>query len=677
MRREEGIMNESKRRTSTAPLFLAALAVGVLSCASGPATKGEDDGVEGGVEGPAFVPMQDKPEFEWWRKSMETRDQRLAWFREARFGMFMHWGVYSELGGVWEGSPVQGYAEHIMRRKKLSVKDYKEKVAAIFNPKEFNADEWVSTAKKAGMGYLIITSKHHDGFAMYDSAVSDFNVVKATPWKHDPMADLKAACKKHGIKFGFYYSQAWDWSEADGTGNDWDYDAPAGDKKLHGGTDWWKAEPALVERVQKYVDRKAIPQVQELIKKYDPDIMWFDTPSKMPPELNLKVLAAARAAKPDLVVSSRICQPVPRGPHANFGDYLSTTDKPADFPPTDGDWEGIPTTNESYGWHKMDTSHKPPSHFIGLLAKAAARGGNLLLNIGPMGTGKFDPKDVAILDGIAAWMKVNGESIHGTTRTPLPVQAWGESTRKGQTLYLHVMYWPKKGRVLVGGLKSPVKRAYLLSDPKHANLEVEKAGDKDVIIQAPEKAPDPVDTVIALEVDGAEIATDPARVIGSDVAVDGLRAFDAQRGGGLMWGAGKDRDAYAMNWRRPDDSIRWRVRVREAATYDVSIIYDAEKTSAGGTYVVKFGDKALPGTVAEAPSGPQPLGRVTVEPGLAEITVDGTKIVGGELMRLRGLVLAVPGAAAAEPAPAAAGKPEAPAKAGKPAGKAKGKGKKK
>jgi alpha-L-fucosidase len=600
---------------------------------------GDDPGAQAVPVAPD-TPIQDRPDMEWWRQSMKDRAERVAWFKQARFGMFVHWGAYSHLGGVWNGKKVEGYAEHIMRKEKITSAVYQEKLAAPFNPTEFNADEWMANAKKAGMGYFVITSKHHDGFAMYDSQVSDYNVVKVSAWHHDPMKDLKAAAQKHGIKFGFYYSQAWEWHHPDSPGNDWERDNPGGDRRLFGQR-YWETNPELVTKVRRYVDGKVIPQLKELIAKYDPDIIWFDTPGRLPPEENLRVLKAVREAKPTLVVNSRICQPVPNGPPANFGDYFSTTDKPAEFPPPPGDgtgeWEGIPTTNESYGWHKMDTTHKPPSHFVQLLAKAAARGGNLLLNIGPMANGKFEQKDVDILGGVGAWMKVNGESITGTDRTPLPVQAWGESTRKGNTLYLHVLNWPRKGRVVVGGLKSDVKRAYLLSAPKR-KLEVRRLGPVDVAVQAPAKAPDAVDTVIALELAG-EPATDPTRLLSSDVAADTLRAFDGKLEGELTFAQGKAENSYVQGWKRAGDRVVWSVRLREPASFDVAVSYNAPKASAGGTFVVKVADKSLAGQVAETPSAPVSLGRVSLPAGNFDIVVEGTAIKGEELMRLRALTL--------------------------------------
>jgi hypothetical protein len=383
----------------------------------------------------------------------------------------------------------------------------------------------------------------------------------------------------------------------------------------------------------------------------------------MPVPENLRILKAVREAKPDIVVSGRITQGTPSGPPARYGDYVSTTDKPAEFYPVEGDWEGIPTTNESYAWHKMDDSHKEAGHFIGLLSKAAARGGNVLLNIGPMGDGKFDPKDLTILEGIGAWMKVNGEAIRGTTRTPLPVQAWGESTRKGNTLYLHVMTWPRKGRLVVGGLKSNVKKAYLLADPKKT-LKTERAGELDVVVQLPDSAPDPIVSVVALECDG-EIAADKTRVLSTDVIEDAMRVFDGRISGGLTFGSGKVRDAYALNWSSTQQSVSWLLRAREKATYQVFIVYDAEPKSVGGTFTVKLGTTVLPGTVAETPRKAIDLGQAVVEPGKLELAVEGTKLTGGELMRLRGVILTQVGA-----------EPEPPKKAAKPAKGAKGKGKK-
>ena len=629
----------TKTNSSTFPLLLACLLGGALSCATTSTGETSEEEQQASNEPPA----QQGDDLAWWRKSMETRDQRIGWFREARFGMFVHWGVYSTLGGVWQGNPVKGYAEHIQRIAKIPGDVYKDNVASHFNPTEFNAEEWMATVKNTGMRYFIITAKHHDGFAMWDSAVSDYNVVKATPWKHDPMKDLRDAAKKAGIHFGFYYSHAWDWEAAGAPGEGWKYPRSQGEKSLSDDLRWMEQALEPAAKIKKYVDGKVIPQLKELLAKYDPEILWFDTPSFLPVSENLRILKAVREAAPNVVVSGRITQGTPNGPPARYGDYVSTTDKPADFPPVEGDWEGIPTTNESYAWHKEDNSHKTPEHFIGLLARAAARGGNILLNIGPMNTGKMDPLDLKILEGIGKWMAVNGDSVRGTARSGLPVQAWGETTRKGNTLYLHVTNWPQKGKIVIGGLKSNVKSAIALADPKKKPLKTSRAGAMDVVVQGPELALDPTDTVIAVELDG-DLQADKTRVLSVDAVEDTMRVFDASISAGMKFGAGKVRDAYAEGWTKTEQSISWQLRAPAKATYDVSVVYDADAKSAGGTFQIKLGPKVLPGTIAPTPGKAVSLGQVEVEPGKLELAVEAVKVVGPELMKLRGVILTLQGA---------------------------------
>ncbi len=601
------------------------------------------------------------PDFEALQPTAAEREARLGWWRDARFGMFVHWGVYSGLSGTWNGKAYGGYAEHIQRMAKIPCAVYRKEVAGRFNPTGFNADEWIRLAKEAGMGYFVITAKHHDGFAMFDSQVSDFTIVKATPFARDPMRELQAACRKHGLKFGFYYSHAFDWGEADGPGNDWDYENPGGDKLLHG-ANWWEKFPEFLPKARRYVDEKSIPQLQELIRMYDPDIIWFDTPHKLPPEENLRILAAVRKAKPGLVINGRLVR--------GGGDYDSTCDRAAEFAPHAGDWEGVPTTNESYGYNQNDRSHKPPAHFIQLLAKSAARGGNQLMNIGPMGDGRIDAADVAILKGIGAWWQLNGEAIRGTTRTPLAVQAWGESTLrlksgpagKDSTLYLHVFDWPRDGRLVIGGLKSEVKLAWLLRDKAntmYTHLKAVRVNPIDVRIEGlPKDAPDAADSIIAIECVG-EPQADPVRLLATRVAVNTLRGFDAKLEGKLQFGPGKSSDAWVTNWKSKGDAVVWPVRLNEEATFEVELVYDAPKDSkggkvkegdagrertqagrgAGGVYLVKVGTQTLEKQVRTGTNVRDTLGKLTLEPGSFEIRVSAREITGEELLRLRAVML--------------------------------------
>ncbi|HKH90222.1 MAG TPA: alpha-L-fucosidase [Gemmatimonadaceae bacterium] len=587
---------------------------------------------------------QDRPEMSWWRTSMQTRDARLAWWREARFGMFIHWGVYSQLAGSWRGSPVRGYAEHIQRIRKIPAAEYRAEAVAKFEPVKFDADEWVRSARQAGMGYMIITAKHHDGFAMFDSEISDYDVVQATPWHRDPMRELRDAAKRQGLRFGFYYSHAFDWGDADAPGNDWEYQNPGGDLNLHGGRDWWLTSPERLVTARRYVDRKAIPQIRELIAKYDPDILWFDTPHKLPPEENLRILRAAREAKPDIVINGRGVQPVPGGPETRFGDYANTADRPAEIYPHEGDWEAIPTTNESYGYHASDSSHKPPEHLVRLLAKAAARGGNLLLNIGPRGDGTFDAKDTAILAGVGRWMAVNGASIHGTTRTPLPPQIWGQSTLKGNRIYLHVFDWPANGKLHLSGLRSPVFGASLLARPGSPALAVTRLGPTDVEIAVPPTPVDPWDTVIALDCGVPMETAEGIWLPGAGPPLK-LHVFDATiAGAGIAYGDGKRGNDVTQRWSDTSSTVTWTVRVSEPASYRLALEYAYASKDSAGTFEVSAGDARLPGTVRPTAGNSafqvHDLGVVRLQPEVTRITVRGLRLVGADLMRLRNVVLA-------------------------------------
>jgi len=352
----------------------------------------------------------------------------------------------------------------------------------------------------------------------------------------------------------------------------------------------------------------------------------------MPPGLNYRVLKATREASADVVINSRCV--------AELGDYLSTADRPAEFSPHEGDWEGIPTTNESYGYHKADHSHKPPEHFIVLLAKAAARGGNLMLNVGPRGDGTIDPADVAILAGIGRWMKVNGESIHGTTRTPLSVQSWGESTRKGSTLYLHVFDWPGDGKLTVGGLRSDVTGAYLLGDPARTPLATRRLNDLDVQIDVPAERPDRTDSVIAVQCEDGPILVDRARLLDPKSA-NQLRVFDGhlEGTGTIQFGQGKKENAYVEQWSRTDDSVSWSVRVTQPVTLDVTATYDAQPESVGGMFAVNCGNDKLVAFVKAGQEQTQRVGTLHLGPGDHQIKVQALQIAGKELMCLRSLTL--------------------------------------
>ena len=579
------------------------------------------------------------PDLQWERDAKATRDQRLGWWREAKFGCFIHWNDASLLGSEWKGKHYGGYAEHIQRMAKIPCEEYRREVAGKFNPTKFDADQWVQLIKKAGMRYVIITAKHHDGFAVYDSDVSDFSIVKMSPYGRDPMADLKSACDKHGLKFGFYYSHAFDWGEPNGPGNDWDYQNPGGDRHLHGGRNWYDAHPEMVPRIRKYVDGKSLPQVLELIKKFDPDIFWFDTPHKLPPEENLRILKAVRTAKPSLVVNSRIVQGYDGWP-GHFGDYASTGDRAVDFRSRDGDWETIPTTNESYGYSKSDHSHKTPEFLVRVMAKAAARGGNMLLNIGPKGDGEIDAPDVEILTGIGKWMDVNEVSIRGTDRTTLPVQAWGESTRKKNTFYLHVFNWPSDGTLELGGFLGTINKAWLLSDKNQTPLSHERTDEMTVQFRVSNDAPDLASSVIVVEVDDAE-NVDSNRPI--SITTDNmLRAFDGIAvGGRFRYGDGKASRNGASAWTRDGQAMTWPVYLSEPGKFKVIAEYKPSKQS--NKFIVEAGKEKISATAKSVGKRSRyithDLGTISLSAGPQVIKIQADGVPEGDLMELRALHL--------------------------------------
>ncbi len=565
----------------------------------------------------------------WRTASMKTHDARITWWREAKFGMFIHWGIYSLPAGQWNGHKVSGYAEHLMRKEKITRNDYLD-LAHRFNPVLFNADEWARQAKQAGMKYLIITAKHHDGFAMYPSKISNFNIHEQTPFKRDPMAELAAACKKQGIRFGFYYSHAFDWEDPNAPGNDWEYDNPGGDKLLHGGANWFDAHPELLPKAQRYVDEKAIPQIKELLLTYHPDILWFDTPHKLPLTENMRILKAIRDTDPNVVVNGRLV----RTAASNFGDYKNTADRPAEFYPVTGDWEAIPTTNESYGYHQYDNSHKSPGFFVRLLAKAVSRGGNLLMNIGPKGDGTIDVKDQSILKGIGNWMSDNSASIFNAHPSGLALQNWGVTTAGNNLVYLHIFEWPADGWLQVGGLSGDITKARLLAGPSNSPLTVQAKG-KDLYIKLPKQAPDTVNTVIVLETKG-KLTIDPLQFVASNIPVTRLLAFDATlHGKGLKYGDGKADKYYVDGWESTDQWLSWDFRTAAPGNYRVVIRYLASGKDKSA-YMFQLDDLEIERKAARSGREQvvtEELGTVSLKAGRHQLSIKPVTI-NGELMKL-------------------------------------------
>ncbi|WMT39073.1 alpha-L-fucosidase [Paenibacillus sp. D2_2] len=568
----------------------------------------------------------------WWPESLENMESRMAWWREARFGCFIHWGLYSLSGGRWKGSKSVGYAEHLMRMKKISQQEYQEIFIDEFNPLKFNAESWVQSIKAAGMRYLVITAKHHDGFALYPSDAYPYD-IRMTPFNRDPLLELKEACAKHDIKYGFYYSHAFDWEHPDAPGNDWEYSNPGGDLRLYEGEGklWFTEHPELVPRVaDNYVDHKSIPQIIELINKYEPDILWFDTPHKLPLSENLRILEAIRKADNRIVVNGRLA--VGQG-YDTFADYVNTGDRAHEIIPCEGDWETIPTTNESYGYSIDDNSHKPVSELIQLLVKAAARGGNVLMNLGPKGDGAIDERDMVILQEIGIWLDTHGESIYGTTATPLEVQQWGESTRKENMLYLHVFDWPEDGKLVLGGLMNHIHKAWVLSDKSQQSLATRRLNYCDWIIDLPISTPTNSSscTVIAVEVAG-EPRVCSGRLIG-EKGINVLRSFDAIVSGGMGYGDGKKGNEYIDNWTSMSQRVTWKIRAYHSMRVKVILKYKA-LDDMGGVVQVELGEKMYQERIETGTDYTTVEQEFRILAGKQDLSIVAAQIDGTELMRL-------------------------------------------
>ena len=432
------------------------------------------------------------------------------------------------------------------------------KYAEQFNPTDFDADEFVGLAKEAGMKYLVITAKHHDGFAMFDSKANPYNVVKATPFKRDIMKELADACAKQGIKFGFYYSQAQDWHHPGGFGNGWD-------KTI-------KRVPSDV-----YVMEKAVPEVKQLLTDYgDIGIFWWDTPRKMTKE-SFDALHSLTKLQDNVITNDRLGEEYP-------GDYKTFERKIPQRGPVGKDWEVCMPISGSWGYKIGDNSFKSPKTLIQNLIDIAHKGGNYLLNVSPTGTGALLPQATERLKIIGQWMKVNGDSIYGTTASPFETLEWGRCTKKvvdGQTtLYLHVFDWPTDGKLLVPGLKNKVESAMLLDGGQSLDF---KAGDDGVTISLPAEAPDQYASVIVLKVDGVleVVANLPAIDTDGKLVLTADKAF-IHNNEGSKDAAIKMHDGvpHISTWTDKEAFAEWTFRVKTPGEYEVKIVgsIEAEKS---------------------------------------------------------------------------------------------------
>lgn len=486
-------------------------------------------------------------------ETAQQKDARMKWWRDAKFGMFIHWGLYAIPAGEWKGKPVPGIGEWIMNRGKIPKEEY-EVLQKQFNPVDYDPAEWVRIAKQAGMKYIVITSKHHDGFCLFNSKLTDYD-MEGTPYGKDLLKPLADACHEQGIKICWYHSIM----------------------------DWHHPQAHTEEYFQHMRG-----QLKELLTNYgEIGVMWFDGEwiNQWSEQRGAELEKYLRQLQPQLIINNRIGKRK-RSP-GDFGtpeQHIPATGMPG------WDWETCMTMNNTWGFKKDDHAWKSSEDLIHKLVDIVSKGGNFLLNVGPTATGKIPQPSVERLADIGRWMDVNGQSIYGTTASPFQRLVWGRCTQKPGKLFLHVFQWPTDGTLVVPGLQNDVQRAYLLAHPDQEGVAAKREAEN-VILTLPDVTPDPWDTVIVLEIDGDPLVTQ-ADVRQAEDRTITLLARDADtHGERIQYESGKGKDNIGF-WTDPEEWVSWVCRVDTPGKFSVEVRYAC--TSPGGSaYTIEVADQKL------------------------------------------------------------------------------------
>ena len=434
----------------------------------------------------------------------ETPDEhnaRMRWWREARFGLFIHWGLYAVPAGEWDGKTE--YGEWIRTSARIPLSTY-DRFVGQFNPTSFDASAWVRMAKDAGMKYIVITSKHHDGFCLFDSKETDFDVM-STPFRRDIMKELSEACRKEGLTMCWYHS-IMDWHHPDYLPRrEWEKDRPT--------------QGADFDRYVGYMKR----QLRELLTNYgEIGVLWFDGEweSTWNTARGKDLYEYVRGLQPQIIVNNRVgaARSGMEGltKEGEFGGDFGTPEQQIPATGLPGvDWETCMTMNDHWGYNRADQNWKSSKELVRMLADIASKGGNFLLNVGPTAEGLFPQASVERLAVMGRWMKTNGDAIHGTSASPFRSLPWGRCTQRatpeGATLYLHVFDWPPDGKLRVPGLFNQVRGAYLLADASRTPLAAVRQEDA-VVVSLPPAAPDSLNSVVVLELKGKADVNDPPKI---------------------------------------------------------------------------------------------------------------------------------------------------------------------
>ncbi|CAH8281512.1 alpha-L-fucosidase [Mariniflexile fucanivorans] len=504
------------------------------------------------VFGSACAQKVVKPEL---TKTKEISDaERMAWWEEARFGMFIHWGIYTVPAGFYKGEAQTNSAEWIMNKGKIPISEY-EQFAKEFNPTKFNAKEFVALAKQAGMKYMVITAKHHDGFSMFDSKATDYNIVDATPFKRDVLKELAKECQEQGIKFGFYYSQAQDWHHPGGLGNTWDKD---------------------LKRVSsdEYVYEKALPEVKQLLTEYGPiAIFWWDTPRAMTKSVVDSLHHITTALQPRIITNDRLGDDYP-------GDHKTFERNGPRYQPEAKYWELCKPISGSWGYRSDDNDFNSVETLIHNLIDQSSKGGNFLLNVSPTREGTLRTEATDRLKAMGAWMDKNSEAIYGTQASPTSSEPnWGKITMKTVDnkglLYLHVFDW-KDGASLPIRLKNNVEACYLLTD-KSRTFKT-NAFEDGIQVKLTGEAPDSVASVIVLKLKEMPNAL-PQKALGQDesgVAIlPAVRAqYENLQGPGALY---NDHLDCVGSWDSETARVYWAFEIKKPGNFNMVAGYSGDK----------------------------------------------------------------------------------------------------
>jgi alpha-L-fucosidase len=483
--------------------------------------------------------------------SEPKRGRFLEW---ANYAMFIHWGLYAHIANKWEGKTYYGISEWIMFHDMadISVDEYKA-VAREFNPVNFDAKKIAQLAKDAGMKYIIITAKHHDGFSMYHSQCNDFNIVDATPFKRDPMKELSDACREAGLGFGFYYSHGLDWTYPGGT---W---GPETDDK------------GVKKTYDDYFVEKCLPQVEEITKNYgDIELIWFDIPLGVSKEYAQQLVDVVHRNQPHALVSGRVGY--------DLGDYQTFGDMEVPLDNVDGVWEGVDVTNDSWGFAWYDENWKSPKQILSYLISTVARGGTYMLNVGPNGLGEIPEPAQLSLRAAGKWIAKYPKVIYHAEASPwkhaLP---WGDIVVNDGKLYLAVYQWSSTGQLYLPGLKSDIASVRLLTGNTGATkLKFRKEG-RWTVIETPCQAPDPMISVVEITPKGP-IEVDPTMSVDPDAGINLSVKFSKPENCAvhyISWREkyGEWKHLHQINEWKPESSTTWEIDIKNAGYYMIELTY--------------------------------------------------------------------------------------------------------